>query len=224
MLSLDVRQTEAVHQEIADLLDQLRRLQDVQVSLEMRLISAPTAFVERILEVKNPEADLAFDPLIFEDPETLQLLQAAQADRRTNLLQAPKITLFSGQTASLAIVSLMPNGSDPSSCAYLAHATVTLDRRAVLLKLAVGKQDVQSILESAVAIQVAAGSSVLLDVTDALENDRHPERESLPWANAPIIRKLLARKADAGRRELLLVTPRILVPEEEEELLGISAR
>ena len=38
-LSLVVSQTQEVHEEIADLLDQLRRLQDLQVTIEVRFIT-----------------------------------------------------------------------------------------------------------------------------------------------------------------------------------------
>ena len=47
-LSLVIRQTQRVHQEIADLLDQLRRLQDLQVTIEVRFISVTDSFFERI--------------------------------------------------------------------------------------------------------------------------------------------------------------------------------
>lgn len=47
-LSLVIRQTQRVHQEIADLLSQLRRLQDLQVSIEVRFITVSDRFFERI--------------------------------------------------------------------------------------------------------------------------------------------------------------------------------
>ncbi len=47
-LSLVIRQTQKVHQEIADLLDQLRRLQDVQVTVEVRYITVTEQFFEQI--------------------------------------------------------------------------------------------------------------------------------------------------------------------------------
>lgn len=47
-LSLVIRQTQRVHQEIADLLTQLRRLQDLQVSIEVRFITVSDRFFERI--------------------------------------------------------------------------------------------------------------------------------------------------------------------------------
>ncbi len=47
-LSLVVRQTQAVHDEIADLLAQLRRLQDLQVTIEVRFVTVSDNFFERI--------------------------------------------------------------------------------------------------------------------------------------------------------------------------------
>ncbi|HUG91791.1 MAG TPA: hypothetical protein VML55_13215 [Planctomycetaceae bacterium] len=65
-LSLVIRQSGAVHDEIADLLQQLRRLQDLQVVIEVRFISVNDRFFESIgvdfdFEVQdNVEADDAF--------------------------------------------------------------------------------------------------------------------------------------------------------------------
>ena len=47
-LSLVIRQTQSVHDEIADLLGQLRRLQDLQVTVECRFVTVSDNFFERI--------------------------------------------------------------------------------------------------------------------------------------------------------------------------------
>ncbi|HCS55015.1 MAG TPA: hypothetical protein DIW81_26095, partial [Planctomycetaceae bacterium] len=47
-LSLVIRQTQSVHDEIAELLKQLRRLQDLQVTIEVRFITVSDRFFERI--------------------------------------------------------------------------------------------------------------------------------------------------------------------------------
>jgi general secretion pathway protein D len=47
-LSIVVMQTQEIHEQIADLLDQLRRLQDLQVTIEVRFISLNDTFFERI--------------------------------------------------------------------------------------------------------------------------------------------------------------------------------
>jgi general secretion pathway protein D len=166
-LSLVISQTQAVHEEIADLLEQLRRLQDLQVTIEVRFIQLNDTFFERIgidfdLNIEDrtlgaedlvpgsafepagrrsqtvgliggdpfpsftsdldipfrqgsfgvaiPPPFGGFDPgsaanfgfAILSDIEAYFLIQAAQGDSRTNVLQAPKVTLFNGQQAFVA--------------------------------------------------------------------------------------------------------------------------
>lgn len=166
-LSLVVSQTQEVHEQIADLLDQLRRLQDLQVTIEVRFITLNDRFFERIgvdfnFEVddnsnqiagQNPvlpddtgpsiafgldptgqptiDFDYAFNQgsfgsatpqfggfdastaanfgfAILSDIEVFFLLEAAHGDNRTNVLQAPKVTLFNGQTGFVSDTSQRP--------------------------------------------------------------------------------------------------------------------
>lgn len=172
-LSLVVSQTQAVHEEIADLLEQLRRLQDLQITIEVRFIRLNDSFFERIgidfdvnindktvntgdlvaggtfetprnsttvgigealseaafpaftndLDIPfrqgsfglavptfgGPVAGAAsFGFAILSDIEAYFLINAAQGDRRTNVLNAPKVTLFNGQTAFVADTSQQP--------------------------------------------------------------------------------------------------------------------
>ncbi|WP_254506709.1 general secretion pathway protein GspD [Anatilimnocola floriformis] len=175
-LSLVVSQRQDIHERIADLLEQLRRLQDLQVTIEVRFITVSDRFFERIgidfdfniddnthlnrfadqiptptqsqplspfdddfksfavgLTPTGPTADLdyrfsqggfvtavpqfgGFDAgsaanfgfAILSDIEVFFLLQAAQGDDRTNVLQAPKVTLFNGQQATIIDSSFRP--------------------------------------------------------------------------------------------------------------------
>ena len=194
-LSLVVSQTQDVHEEIVDLLEQLRRLQDLQVTIEVRFITLNDNFFERIgvdfdfdvankipagdpnntnqnyfghmavapdpttdpqtppvydivnqpansvtvgLDLDSPgpgqfSADLdipfrqnsyglavpqfgGYDPsagaqlgfAILSDIEAYFFINAAQGDRRTNVLQAPKVTLFNGQQAFVSDTSQSP--------------------------------------------------------------------------------------------------------------------
>ncbi|MEX2092785.1 MAG: hypothetical protein WD971_08920 [Pirellulales bacterium] len=166
-LSLVVSQTQAVHEEIADLLEQLRRLQDLQVTIEVRFIRLNDSFFERIgidfdmniedrsantqdltpgtsfepgrqsaiVGINAPVNDASFPAFttdldvpfrqngfalsaapfggapatvanfgfaILSEIEAYFLIEAAQGDRRTNILNAPKVTLFNGQQAFVA--------------------------------------------------------------------------------------------------------------------------
>jgi general secretion pathway protein D len=162
-LSLVISQTEDVHEEIVDLLEQLRRNQDLQVTIEVRFITLSDTFFERIgvdfdfnvvnlgannnpnplvpprlkreiiglTPTGNPTPDLSipftqesatlavpqfgapvpvaqFGFAILSDLEAFLLVQAAQGDRRSNVLQAPKVTLFNGQQASVFDTTQQP--------------------------------------------------------------------------------------------------------------------
>src|SRR6185295_9313060 len=62
-LSLVISQTQAVHEEIADLLQQLRRLQDLQVTIEVRFIRLNDSFFERIgIDFQMDVNDNGVDP------------------------------------------------------------------------------------------------------------------------------------------------------------------
>ena len=161
-LSLVVSATQQVHEEIRDLLEQLRKSQDLQVTIEVRMITLTDNFFERIgidfdfeiddnvdpslirddggpsamfgLDSQGPtiDLDLVFDQndayasaipqfgaydagtaaqfgfAILSDIEVFFLLEAAQGDTRSNVLTAPKVTLFNGQTASVSDLSQRP--------------------------------------------------------------------------------------------------------------------
>ncbi|HEY4312798.1 MAG TPA: hypothetical protein VGN12_25330 [Pirellulales bacterium] len=182
-LSLVISQKQDVHEEIADLLAQLRRLQDLQVTIEVRFITLNDSFFERIgvdfqvsLQDYAPaslvggqnvgtlnqgSALSSYDPQLYQktsatvgtsaagigqytddlnvdltqgsfaaavpqfgsfsagsgatlgfailsDIEAYFFIEASQGDRRSNVLQAPKVTLFNGQLASVSDVSQSP--------------------------------------------------------------------------------------------------------------------
>lgn len=208
-LSLVISQTQEVHEEIADLLTQLRRLQDLQVTIEVRFITLNDNFFERIgvnfdfaipTYAQKPfglfgqqigdspayTSSTLFNPLsggpqgsqslnynqidlrknqsvtvglqgssnsamaatqnlsipfaqnsfaeavpqfggyaagsgatlgfaILSSIESYFVIEAAQGDRRSNVLQAPKVTLFNGQqaivldqTATPFVISVIP--------------------------------------------------------------------------------------------------------------------
>jgi general secretion pathway protein D len=210
-LSLVISQTQEVHDEIVDLLEQLRRLQDLQVTIEVRFITLQDNFFERIgidfdfdiddnvggivaagfpddtgpaitfgldpTGAPTVDLDLPFDQgsfgttvpqfggfdaataanfgyAILSDIEAFILIQAAQGDTRTNVMQAPKVTLFNGQQAYVSdtvqrpfVTSVIPVVGDFSAAhqpvivvltegtSLSVQAVVSPDRRFVRLTL-----------------------------------------------------------------------------------------
>ncbi len=174
-MALIVNQTQDVQGEVYDLLQALRKLQDLEVTIEMRLVSVSEAFFERIgvdfdiniptrnsaavqnqlltsqfspfgtinrfLPPKmvsgmtpasvftpdlgipinatsygmsippfggypgtlNGDGGLALGLAFLSDIQVFMLMEAAQGDRRINVMQAPKITVFNGQTAFIQV-------------------------------------------------------------------------------------------------------------------------
>jgi general secretion pathway protein D len=182
-LSLVVRQTEEVHAEIVDLLAQLRKLNDLQIAVEVRYITLADDFYEKMgidfdMKFKNDGAasrvqtqfsssddnnnndnnssntlqvtggknvtvgmsapgdisvDLSIpmnqanyglvDPMfggfsadaglqmgfaLLSEIEAYFFMSATQGDTRSNVLQAPKVTIFNGQMGMITDMSMSP--------------------------------------------------------------------------------------------------------------------
>jgi type II secretory pathway component GspD/PulD (secretin) len=117
-MTLVVNQTAAVHQKIAALLADLRKVQDVEVALEIRFVTVSDSFAERVgvdftLNAENGankrETVQSLGPqdmtgkTFLSEIQVFKFLEAAQGDRRTNVMQAPKLTLANGQSATLTV-------------------------------------------------------------------------------------------------------------------------
>lgn len=181
-MALVINQTPDVQEQVADLLEALRRLQDLQVAIEIKLITLSETFFERIgldfnLNLKTDHNTSRFEPQIttgqfkpagqvndfspnrfiagvnpaggqfpstgsftsdldipirsssfqyaippfaypnnpgfdgglsmglafLSDIQVYMFMEAAQGDRRIHVMQAPKLTLFNGQSASISV-------------------------------------------------------------------------------------------------------------------------
>jgi type II secretory pathway component GspD/PulD (secretin) len=224
-MALVVNQTPNIQEEIADLLVALRRLQDLEVAIEMRIIGlseefyeymgvnfdvnirnrntsfqpqlttqqftppgqinfpAPTGVVSGLtpagtltrdlgIPLNNSSFDFAIPPFggfpgtlgadgglalglaFLSDIQVFLFMEAAQGDTRTNLMQAPKLTMFNGQTATITVTdfqflltSIRPinvgsllffapvNTPIPLGIAMTVQPVVSADRRFVRISL-----------------------------------------------------------------------------------------
>lgn len=106
--ALLIRQTPDVQVKVSELLDSFRTEDEPQVAVEVRFIEVTEDLFERIgfdfeRVVRGAEGDSKPQPMSLNDQQVHQLLEAVQGDRRTNVMQAPKVTTFSGQTASVCV-------------------------------------------------------------------------------------------------------------------------
>jgi type II secretory pathway component GspD/PulD (secretin)/tetratricopeptide (TPR) repeat protein len=179
-LALAINQTPDVQEQVAELLDALRRLQDVQIAVEVKMITLAETFFERVgldfsLNIKTDKSTLQYEPQLvtnqfkpagqvndfsptrflaglnpasngspgtftsdldipirnssfqyaippfafpnnpgfngglslglafLSDIQVFMFMEAAQGDRRTNVMQAPKLTLHNGQTSTITV-------------------------------------------------------------------------------------------------------------------------
>ena len=209
-LSLVVTHTEAVHKKIADLIVHLRREQDIQVTVEVRILEVSDRFFEQMGADVDVDSD-GGQPII-DARRVKRILEAAQSDARSNILSAPKITLFNGQTL------WMSNAAGEQEHSLVLNPAISPDRRSTQLTVAArGVKDGSPVILND-TIRVPDGQTLLLDCG--------PQRARVAKARftsgVPYVSRLLPNTATPERmRTLFLITPRIIVQEEEEELLGL---
>ena len=224
-LRLVIEQTARVHQEITELLEQLRGLQDVQVTVETKFLGLP----ERLFELIGkdfPGADgPAGDGSVFarqgwirvSEEVAARLLSACQGDDRAEILQSPKLTLFNGQVGRVA-------WQDHGAKITLQYqGVVAAHGKSVQLTAMLGEAQPGASSRPR-SVRIPDGGALLLDATDELR----------PWADAQsrpedaarhsripdlsgLSQKPSQRKID---RVLLLVTPRVVVSKEEESVVS----
>jgi hypothetical protein len=278
-MALVISQTPAVHRKIAKLLDELRRLQDVEVAVEVRLISVSEGSFERVgIDFNSnppktcespapcpvPPSGVAF----LNDKQVYQFMKAAQGDRRTNVMQAPKLTVLNGQASVIRLhdqqsfvtgldvvqaggqVATQPKTETVTTGLEIGvQPVVSLDRRYVRLKLDVCRRELspnvplfpvvtpvtpvdggqpvvftQFVQQPTVstqrmerAVAVPDGGTVLLDGWKSVREVRNeygpPVLSKIPYVNR------LFKNVGYGRESehvLVMVTPRVIVNEEEE--------
>jgi type II secretory pathway component GspD/PulD (secretin)/tetratricopeptide (TPR) repeat protein len=235
-MALVINQTPDVQEQVADLLEALRRLQDLQVAVEIRIITLAETFFERIgldfslnvlpnkntqkyepelvtgnyaptgninafrpsnflagvrpggiigpsggntgsltsdlsIPIRQSSFQYAIPPFAFpnnpgfdgglsmglaflSDIQVYMFMEAAQGDQRTNVMSAPKLTLFNGQTSTInvndqqffvtnvnvvgfggQIVFVPVNNPVPLGVSLAIQAVISADRRFVRLNL-----------------------------------------------------------------------------------------
>jgi len=179
---LVVNQTPEAHEKIAQLLSSLRHAQDTEVSVEIRLITVPEAFLKKVGINKTPEAQITSQPgptaqdssgtcpaaapefVFLNDIQVHKLMETVQQDRGTNIVAAPKVTVFNGQRSELSVqeqqyfvtgvnktndnngqVVFVPQEQPfTTGLQFAVQPLVSQDRRSVRLKLQANVTDLDS--------------------------------------------------------------------------------
>ncbi|HUG66149.1 MAG TPA: hypothetical protein VMM76_00250, partial [Pirellulaceae bacterium] len=202
-LSMVINQSADVHEQVADLIEQLRRMQGVQVSIETQLLRVPKSFlptdklpgfvVRDVAELDARGVENVGGPTRLSATEAAALLQAidqAAEDADCRNVALPKITLFNGQQVQL---SAQENGLFKSTLEY--QAAICSDR-SIFLKVATDAK--LSLDEQFAGEMLASGSSLLVRVDDSPAGTWKSDATT----NSP---------ASTEYVHLLLVTPTVIV-------------
>ncbi len=275
-MSLVINQTADVQGQVQDLLAALRRQQDVEVALEVRVVTISEDFFEQIganFERDTTQKDhlgLQF----LDDKQVHQLMQAAQGDSRTSVMQAPKMTLLNGQSGTINVTDAQNflTGVDvvrsrglvtfnpkietiTTGFRMTAQPVVSADRRFVQVSLKIDQSDVASPVPtipmkipvetskgetqtftqcvqqprlSTMAVETTVtipdGGTVLFGglkkVSETRQEISPPTLSKVPYVNR------LFRNVAYGKDTysvLFLVTPRIIINEQEEPKAATQA-
>ncbi|MBC8876935.1 MAG: hypothetical protein H8E44_46495 [Planctomycetes bacterium] len=189
-LSLVISQTNDVHEEIGDLLEQLRRLQDAQVTLSLKTVRVsgnkddPNSGWAELMGESTIRA-VAADAL----------RSALSEGRRESKLGALKMTLFNGQKARLRFPrskTEMMNGAGT----FHVQPVASDDHQSVRMTIALehGESTGKTCEDTTKVVPI--GESLVVDVTGHLAPRQHND--------------------NSGERLLVVLTPQIIVNEPEE--------
>lgn len=221
-LSLIIRQTEANHRQIQQLLKQMRSFQDLQLSLAVTHVQVKLSELEqwdgRLTDAQDLVKALNSRQRVMAlSTGTEKLLRTAKG---VTLSQMPKVTVFNGQRLGITPIRL-GSGKQPRVQMIRTLPVMSADFQRVRLDVsAVGDPGSSSFaglpLLPSQLVTVPDGGSLLVDLTE--ESWRTPAGDVL--ATIPYVSRLF-QKAEPPpppkERYFYLITPRILIVRETEE-------
>jgi hypothetical protein len=224
--SLVIRQTPEVHQQIATLLSGLRREMDLQISLELKLVRfTDQNWWKTLTWIEKPET--LFDGLSLSQAHALEFGMLNQVEKQSSATRLPKVTVFNEQVAEFSLP--LSRDSTVKPLAIGMSASIDNDRRGLRLNLVCNASSREEALTGARSFRLGAGQSLLIDL--GRDAALLQESESIPMLNKiPHLGRLFRyvnSRPQTGEKApalILLVTPRIIVLDEEEELLAPPAK
>lgn len=221
-MSLVVRQSAQAHAEITKLLDDLRKMQDVQVVLEVSLLRAPREALASLELGWNDDDQKATQTKKTVWPATSlrKVRELCERDRRATLIQMPKVTAFNGQQVELRVDG-EPENAATDLLALDLLPLVSRDHQAVRLSLAFAA--VAGAKEMLVANHLGdlrEGQALFIRPSRIRQRREQgvPILKDIPYTDR-LFRNAGAPQGDL--ESLLIVYPRTLVLEEE---VGDSSR
>src|SRR5262249_24154810 len=188
-LALVVNQTAEVHEQIAELLQALRRLQDVQIVLEIRLVSLGEGTCERVgLDFQTEGKDEPVKAAFLNDKQLFAFLEAVQGNRPTNIMPAPKLTTLNGQKATVQVMDRQPfvTGVEVASCGgsivfVPKNETIPLGLQMTVQPVAAADRRSIKVSLSARLTELGGGTGPLAPVPAPITSVGEGPRETVPF-------------------------------------------
>ena len=207
-LSLIVSQTTEVHGQIAELLQDLRRLHEVQVTLETRVVGLADADLR---EIGVADAGELAGPghRLLSDAEMGKLIRSVQDREQNGIFFAPKVTVFNGQSVTFQL------GTPASPYTLELRTQAAEDRQSVQLRYAASGAETAEIPDDQPPLTIAVGETVLIDTHGQVrpESFGGGNEEGVPMfgGRLPYLNKLFKNAPERKVRQLaVLVTPRTI--------------
>jgi hypothetical protein len=244
--ALVINQTMDVQEQVADILSTLRKLQGQEVALEVRILSVPEeTFARARVEVDSSAGPWRPKALLLNDTQVRRLLEVAQGDHHTTVEQAPRVTLFSGQDATVDLTRSEPTlpagiilqpACLRTGFRLMVRPAVSADRRFVKVGLRVERAELTDqqptpsqpeLIQNSCTLTacVPDGGTVVLGgfkkVCVAQKECAPPVLSDIPYLNRLFTNVRPCRESQAV---YVLVTPRIVRTEEQEETKPATCR
>ena len=196
LLSLVIRQTEAAHGEIADLLSQLRNAQDQNVRIQCLLLQlTEESQKQRVREkcsLHPAESDRQWALL---PPQRSQALTQTLLELKPEVLQRPQVMTISGQTATIQIGSIVAGENAATGIRLAMTPHLLPDSKVIRMQHSFLVGGFANEMPKPIESLVGSGQTLLLLIDD-------PEDRENP---------------DAARSQYLLMMTPVHIPQKEEE-------
>jgi hypothetical protein len=200
--ALVINQTPDIQEQVAELLASLRRQAAAEITLETRIIDVSAKQVRVLkrqlgIQELNEEA-----PALLDAAQAGHLLALVQAERSTRVLQAPRLRLVNGQAGNCTITETADTGLSLG-----LRGVVALDRQSIDVHV------------------IAALTRHPADEDEAeIAYWEVDHKVSVPTGNTALFLAQRPEGSPSGRRVIVVVTPKLVLDEEEDIQTGVGVQ
>ena len=229
-MAMVVLQRESVHEEIENLLASLRKLQEVQICVEVRLVLGSARllktmdkFGQSVKSLGEPEPPNRFVSL--DEKQLFDFLGSVQGDRKAHIMQMPKVTMLNGQKATVASTTIRPN--DPREHGPRCELLPIVDAEQKLVRLSVNLQFLSpeiALVKAAGTFNIASGRTLVWHLGEANVTGakKRPHLYVLVSPRAMVVKEELVFKGHGGAEEQSVPAPKAQPPAVGVEMRFVS--